>query len=143
MYREAFIFKFTGGGNHPLGKTCYKEGFVRRRLKNSRIKFTCTLHCKYWHIFWVAYHLWARPQPQCAVLHIAEASTYTEGRKETTSRFIAEEFQKFWIPFCTVKYKSAIKMCVSFYIHFKKWCSHGLLECANHPPGGPNWGKIN
>ena len=36
---EGFIFKFTGGGKHPLGKTCYKNGLVRRGLNYCNLRY--------------------------------------------------------------------------------------------------------
>ena len=34
-----FIFQFTGGGNHPLGKLCEKKSLGRTRLANSLLFF--------------------------------------------------------------------------------------------------------
>ena len=40
IFDVVFIFKFTEGGNHPLGKLCYiKKGFVRRGFTNITMNF--------------------------------------------------------------------------------------------------------
>ena len=36
-YFGAINFKFIGGGNHPLGKPCYKKGLVGRGLSIGKI----------------------------------------------------------------------------------------------------------
>ena len=48
LYFGSVKFKFTGGGKHPLRKTCYKKQKQKqkqnkKRLRNSRVKRCCNI----------------------------------------------------------------------------------------------------